>query len=300
MSESREKEAAGIKTAFVFAGGGSLGAVQVGMLKALVRQHVVPDVVIGASVGAINAAYFAGDPSAEGIDRLERIWLRLRRADIFPFSPVNSVLSFIGRRDYLVTPEPLRKLLESELPYKRLEEARIPCYVVTTDVLKGTEVTLSSGAAVPALLASAAIPAVYPMVHIGGRYLMDGGVANNTPISAAVAWGARRVIILPTGTPCTMETPPHGAIALLLHALNVMIMRQLIDDTYRFQSQAELIVVPPLCPLSASPYDFAQTRELIHRAEAGTRLWLKKQGLQGSGPPPELLPHTHVAEPAAK
>jgi NTE family protein len=188
----------------------------------------------------------------------------------------------------------LRALLEAELPYKRFEDARIPCYVVTTDVLKGTDVTFSSGALVPALLASAAIPAIYPMVRIGDRYLMDGGVANNTPISTAVAYGARRVIILPTGSPCTMEVPPHGAIALLLHALNVMIMRQLIDDTYRFQSQAELIVVPPLCPLSASPYDFAQTRELIHRAEAATRLWLKKQGLQGSGPPPELLPHAHA------
>jgi NTE family protein len=283
------------KTAFVFAGGGSLGAVQVGMLKALVRQHIVPDLVVGASVGAINGAYFAAAPNEEGVARLERIWLRLRRADIFPFSPMNSVLSILGHRDHLVTPAPLRALIESELPYRRLEDARIPCHVVATDVLEGTEVILSSGAAVTALLASAAIPAVYPMVAINGRYLMDGGVANNTPISTAVTLGASRLIILPTGTPCALETAPRGAVALLLHALNLLIMRQLIDDIERFKGQGELIVIPPLCPLTVTPYDFSQTSELIRRAEATTRLWLKQQGVQGAGPPPALLPHKHDA-----
>src|SRR3981189_1056372 len=77
------------KTAFVLAGGCSLGAVQVGMLKALSRLHVVPDLIVGASVGAINAAYFAADPSDEGLARLERIWRRLRRPDIFPLFPLN-------------------------------------------------------------------------------------------------------------------------------------------------------------------------------------------------------------------
>src|SRR5262245_54014077 len=101
----------GKKTAFVLAGGGSLGAVQVGMLKALVRHHVVPDLVVGASVGAINSAYFAAAPDVDGIAHLERIWLRLRRADVFPFSPVNGALSLIGRRDYLVTPAPLQTLI---------------------------------------------------------------------------------------------------------------------------------------------------------------------------------------------
>ena len=85
-------------TAFVLAGGGSLGAVQVGMLKALARSNIVPDLVIGASVGAINAAYFATAPSAEGVARLERTWLGLRSADVFPLSPVNSLLAILGKR----------------------------------------------------------------------------------------------------------------------------------------------------------------------------------------------------------
>lgn len=122
----------GAKTAIVLAGGGSLGAVQVGMLKALTRQRIVPDFVVGASVGAINGAYFAAEPNEEGVTRLERVWSRLHRADIFPFSPLNSLLAIVGRRDHLVTPALLRSLVESELRCQRLEDARIPCYVVAT------------------------------------------------------------------------------------------------------------------------------------------------------------------------
>src|ERR1700751_2894580 len=158
-------------TAFVLAGGGSLGAVQVGMLAALTRRGIVPDLVVGASVGAINAAYYAAEPDERGVERLKRIWLGLRRTDVFPFSPLASVLGFFGKTDHLVPPAPLRSLIESELPYQRLEDARLPCYVGATDAREGTEVVLSSGPAVPALLASAAVPAVFPPVLLDGRFL---------------------------------------------------------------------------------------------------------------------------------
>src|SRR5512145_3336756 len=75
------------KTAFVFAGGGSFGAVQVGMLRALAAHGVAADMVVGSSVGAMNGAYFAGTPTAEGVARLEAIWRSLRRRDIFPVTP---------------------------------------------------------------------------------------------------------------------------------------------------------------------------------------------------------------------
>ena len=200
----------GAKTAIVLAGGGSLGAVQVGMLKALARQRIVPDFVVGASVGAINGAYFAVEPNEEGVTRLERVWSRLHRADIFPFSPLNSLLAIVGRRDHLVTPALLRSLVESELQCQRLEDARIPCYVVATDVLDGREVAIAAGPIATALLASAAIPAVFPPVPLDGRHLMDGAVTNNTPISTALKLGATRVIVLPTGMSCALERPPRG------------------------------------------------------------------------------------------
>jgi NTE family protein len=195
------------KTAFVLAGGGSLGAVQVGMLKALIRLRIMPDLVVGASVGAINAAYFAAKPNAAGVMRLERIWSRLHRADIFPLSPLNSLLAILGRRDHLVAPSVLRSLVESELPCAKLEDARVPCHVVATDVLEGTEVTIAAGPVLPALLASAAIPAVFPPVPLDGRYLMDGAITNNTPISTALKLGAKKQGHAGHGVP--EELRPH-------------------------------------------------------------------------------------------
>lgn len=263
------------------------------MLKALTRAGLTPDLVVGASVGALNGAYFAAQPTDEGIQRLERIWTRLQRADVFPVSLFSSLLAILGRRDHLVAPARLRRLLESELPCENLEEAKIPCHVVATDVLDGTEVAIASGSLASALLASAAIPAVFPPVAHAGRRLMDGGVANNTPISTALSLGAKRVVVLPTGMSCALPRPPRGAVAVALHALNLLVMRQLLSDIEHYSTRVELIVVPPLCPVTASAYDFSQTAELIHRAEATTRLWLRQNGLEPAGAPPQLLPHDH-------
>ena len=276
----------------MLAGGGSLGAVQVGMLKALTRERIVPDLVVGASVGAINAAYYAASPDDSGVARLERIWRRLCRADVFPLSLFGTALCLCGRRDHLAFPRRLRRLIESELPYQRLEDARLPCHVVATDVLDGTEVTISSGDAAQALLASAAIPAVFPAVRIAGRPLMDGGISSNTPIAAAFALGATRVIVLPTGLPCALMEPPRGAIAIALHALNLLSMRQLSADIDRFASRCHLVVVPPLCPLATNTYDFSRTGELIRRAEADTQRWLQGPW-QESDPHWALAPHRH-------
>ncbi|HEY5758611.1 MAG TPA: patatin-like phospholipase family protein [Steroidobacter sp.] len=286
------------RTAFVFAGGGSLGAVQVGMLKALTRIKVTPDFIVGASVGAINGAYFAAEPGVEGVARLERIWSKLRSADVFPFSIANSLLAILGRRDHLVAPAFLQSLLTSELSCQTLEAARIPCHVVATNVLTGAEVVMNAGPITPALLASAAIPGVFPSVAINGAYLIDGGVANNTPISTAVALGATRIIVLPTGMSCALPLPPRGAVALALHALNLMVMRQLVSDIEHFSGKVELIVLPPLCPVAVTAYDFSQTADLIHRSEAATRLWLKQNGLHDRGTPSELLPHEHAEHEA--
>lgn len=281
-------------TAFVLAGGGSLGAVQVGMLKALSRQGIVADFVVGASAGAINGAYYAADPDEAGVARLERIWRGLHRSDIFPLSLAGSLSWLLGWRDYLATPAPLQSLIESELPYRQLEQARLPCHVVATDVLDGTEVLFSSGDVVPALLASTAIPVIFPTVSIGERHLIDGGVAGNTPISTALHLGATRVIVLPTGMSCALEKPPRGSFAIAVHALNLLAMRQLRSDVERYSERCELIVIPSLCPLAVHAYDFSHTGELIDRAEAATRLWLRG-GLNNRDSLTTLLPHRHRA-----
>jgi NTE family protein len=267
------------KTAFVFDGGGSLGAAEVGMLKALISYGVQADFVVGSSVGALNAAFFAGEPTWQGVRCLETIWHGVRRRDVFPFTPLGGFLGFFGWRDHLVKPTALRRLIERNIPFRRLEDTRIPCHLVATDLIGGEDVRFSSGPAVEIILASAAIPGVFPPVRIGERYLIDGGVVNNSPISVAVELGATRVIVLPTGFSCSIERRPRGALAMALHGSNLRVARQLVLDGQRFAHAIELIVIPPICPLMVSCYDFSRTRELIARAAQTTERWLENGGL---------------------
>lgn len=262
-------------TAFVLSGGGSLGAVQVGMLAALHERDFRPDVLIGTSVGALNAAYVGAHGfDADALEQLGAVWRRIRRPDVFPLEPVRQALALAGRRSSLCSSSPLRRLIEANLSFGELEDSRIPLHVVATDVLSGEEVLLSSGDARSAILASAAIPAVFPTVEREGRLLMDGGVANNTAVSQAVALGADRVVVLPTGFSCALLTPPATPLGSALHALTLLIEQRLIVEVAHFADRADIIVLPPLCPLSVSAIDFGASEALMSQAHRASAEWL--------------------------
>jgi NTE family protein len=280
------------KTALVLAGGGSLGAVQAGMLGALCAVAEPIDFIVGASVGAINAGYFAADPTLAGARRLEAIWRSITRHDVMPLT-LSNAMNVLRRRGYLFDNKALRALLERHIPYKLLENAAIPVHVVATDVLTGDEVVLSQGPAIEAILASAAIPGVFPSIRIGGRELVDGGIANNTPVSTAVHLGATRLIVLPTGFACALRVAPTGAAARAMHAISQLVSRQLVSDIAYYADKAKICVVPSLCPLDISPYDYSACAGLVDQAEARTRAWIEAGGLQTSGAPDSLLEHAH-------
>ena len=274
----------------MLAGGGSIGAVQVGMLRELLAHGVAPDLVVGSSVGAINGAYLAGAPNLEGVQRLEGIWRRLQRRDVFPIT-WRSMAGAIARRSPLVDPAGLRRLLETHLAFRELERASIPLHVVATDILGGSLVKLSSGPVIDAVLASCAIPGAFPPVRVGERHLVDGAVASNTPIRVALELGATRLMVLPSGYACALEAPPHGAVATALHAITLLIAHQLVMDLERCGGQVEIVTVPPLCPLAVSPYDFSQADELIERSAEQTRRWLQRGGLEKRRIPGALRAH---------
>ncbi|WP_245445079.1 patatin-like phospholipase family protein [Pseudaminobacter soli (ex Li et al. 2025)] len=283
------------KTAFVLAGGGSFGAIQVGMLRSLASRGIVADMVVGSSVGALNGAYYAGDPTIEGVRRLETIWRGLRRRDVFPLR-LRTTVGFLYRRDFLVTSDALRRLVERNLAYRNLEEAKIPVHIVTTDVLTGGCVVLSAGPAAQAIIASAAIPAAFAPVRFNNLYLADGAVSSNTPVKVAVARGARRLIVLPTGYACALDKPPVGAVASALHALTLLITRQLVAELEALDDSIDFFVVPPLCPLVGSPYDFSHTSELIEWAAKSTDAWFAAGGFERPGVLTQLSIHRHMRQ----
>ena len=280
------------KTAFIFAGGGSFGAIHVGMLHSLASHGITADMVVGSSVGALNGAYYAGDPTIEGIQRLDAIWRGLRRNDVFPLT-WRTMTRFLYRRDFLVASDALRQLVDRNLTYRNLEDAKIPVHVVATNILSGGTVVLSEGSAAQAVIASAAIPGAFAPVHFNDLYLADGAISSDTPVAVAVERGARRLIILPSGYACALDEPPVGAVATALHALTLLIARQLMNELQGLDSSIDYFVVPPLCPLTGSPYDFSQTSKLIERATMSTEAWLAGGGLDHPGVYAQLSTHRH-------
>ncbi|MCZ7530006.1 MAG: patatin-like phospholipase family protein [Acidimicrobiia bacterium] len=280
------------KRAFVLSGGASEGAVQVGMLKALTEAGVEPDLIVGSSVGAINGAVIAGAPGKVGVSRLEEIWRGIRRADVFPLTPIVGFLGFIGRRDHLVANHALRRLISANVAFPRLEEFPTPLAVMTTDLVTGRDIPLTSGPSVTALLASAAIPGVFPPVAVDGRPLVDGGVGNNTPVSHAVDMGADEVYVLPAGHVCDREEAPDTAIGTLLRSLTIMLGTRLAIAIQRYEKQVRLKVVPPPCPSDVSPIDFSQTDTLIDAGYETARTWLTSE--------PPVTGQAHLAAPAQR
>jgi NTE family protein len=152
------------KTAFVFAGGGSFGAIQVGMLHSLAAHGITTDMVVGSSVGALNGAFYAGDPTLAGVERLERIWRGLTRHDVFPVT-WRTLLGFLWRRDFLIPHDGIRKLIDDHIPYRNLQDAKLPLHIVATDIITGDSVVMSEGSTAEAIVASTAIPGAFTPVH---------------------------------------------------------------------------------------------------------------------------------------
>jgi NTE family protein len=234
------------------------------------------------------------------LDDLATIWRRLRRGDVFPFSPARQALALAGARPSLCSPDALRRLVESHVGDARLEDTAIEPHVVATDVQSGVEVVLSHGETVPAVLASTAVPAVFPTVTIDARALFDGGIANNTPITSAVEAGADRVVVLPAGVACALAHPPRSALATAVHALTLLVEQRLVLDVAAMRDEVELIVLPPLCPLPVSSSDFRFARWLIDRARASTGRWLDAGHHRLPYPERFLGLHQHAAQAATR
>lgn len=159
------------------------------------------------------------------------------------------MLGIFSFREYICSPKPLARLIEKNIDRELLEDLDVPCHIVATDLFTGVDVSFSRGSIIPALLASAAIPTVFPPVHIGNHYLVDGAVTNKTPISVAAAKGADRVVVFPTGTNCGLKRPPRRLIEMAMQMINIATSHRLVLDIEQYNGKIEIIALPTLCPL---------------------------------------------------
>lgn len=184
------------REAFVLAGGGSLGAAQVGAMQALLAAGIVPDLLVGCSAGAFNAAYLAIEPSYDRALGLEDAWRGWTRKLFFPDSRATVVRRLLTGAEHIYSTRGLRATLETHIQITDLAETAVPCHLVTTDLVDGEARYWSSGNAHDLLMASACLPALFPPVRLEGKPHVDGGVLVPVPVQRALDLGARRVWVL--------------------------------------------------------------------------------------------------------
>lgn len=267
--------------AFVLSGGGSLGAVQVGMLQAMGEVGVTPDFLVGTSVGAVNAAWVASHGmSRESLDDLARVWRGLRRRDIFPLDPQRIAQAAVGRKAALCSADRLGHLVHLHTRGRDLSALPIPVHLLATDLLSGEAVLVSEGAASEAVRASTALPGIFPPVTIGSRHLIDGGVALQSGVVHALGLGATEIYVLPAGVSCALARPPRSALGVAMHCLTLLIAQRVFTEVSLVtqRSGASVHVLPPLCPLGVSSMDFSHGAELLSRSYRAATEWLAAGG----------------------
>jgi NTE family protein len=284
------------KTAFVLAGGGSRGAVQVGMLAELVARGIRADLVFGASVGAINGGAYAGDPTAAGITRMTEIWREVKGTDIFPRSVLDGPWAFLQKRASVHSNSGVRAIIEAGIDFENLQDSMIPFEVVTTSLTDGRERWLAHGNAVEAILASSAIPSLFPPVIIDGDVLVDGGVVNNVPISRAIAAGCTRIYVLLCGPlhyhPPLPKRPAEAALTAFFVAIHARFVRELV----LLPPGIEVVVFSGGGEPSAQYRDFSATAQLMEEGRAEVAAVLDRY----AGTSQDLTPHRPPSAPVGR
>jgi len=249
--------------ALLLCGGGSRGAIEIGLYKALTDHHIPIDLIFGTSVGAINGALIAAGLTS---DRLATLWTQFERKPLFR---VNWRILWEGWRvPALFRAERLADVLRSALPVRRFDELSLPLVVTATDFHTGQAVYLDSGDLLPALLASAALPPFLPPVEYEGRLLVDGGIVANLPIGEAVARGATRVFALSCHCLQELTQPPRGVLDIQARALRIAIERQMRFEIDCYRDRAELIVLEPCIDFPPSLLKPAGVASLIEQGYA--------------------------------
>ena len=254
------------------------------MLQAVLERGILPDEIVGCSAGALNAAMLAADPTADGLDKLRTLWMESQEDIIAPFSKFDGVRLLTHRGASLQSNAGLRRLLERTLPHRRFEDFTVPFHVVATSLTTSSERWFSKGDVIEPIMASAALPAIFPPIVIDGDVLVDGGVLNNVPVSKAHELKPDRIYVFHVGNFQRPRPMPKKPIDVLLQAFS-------ISRSFRFETEtrevpdngADVVVLPSVDPGKLKYNDFSRSAELIERGRAATSNFLDTQAAVVSG-----------------
>ena len=268
---------------FVFGGGGSLGAMQVGMLRALVEAGISADLVVGTSVGSLNGTLLAkhGNGSAEPF---ERIWASMTRPRVFPGRFVSRLRTLQKGKNHLFRNDGLADVIAEHVGARTtFAELSLPLGVVTMDIRTAAPVLVRDGRLQPALLASCAIPGIYPPVELDGRSCYDGGVVANVPMTQAVAMGARSLVVLDCAFPGQVPDAPRSLPDVLMYTSMINMRNQAVLEAPLVAADLPVVYLPGPAPVRLSPLDFSHTDALIEDAYQAARGHLGELVIDGPG-----------------
>jgi NTE family protein len=268
------------KVAVVLSGGGNRGVAQVGMLRALVEAGVRPDIVVGTSVGSLNGAALARDPSASGIDDLEAVWLGLSREQLFADGRLTRAWRLASRASHIWGNEGLSAVIDS-FGVSDFSELVLPLRIVACDVVTGEEAVFAKGPLKPALLASCALPGLYAPVEHDGRLLVDGGVINNVPVAHALAGPVSAVYVCDTSADLEVQVP-RSAIEVILRSFAIARQGRVRRDQERYEGDRRVTFLPRVTD-RRRPFDFSGAEELIDAGYTSARDFLAAQPVAAAG-----------------
>lgn len=313
---SRQARPCAGATAFVFSGGGARGALHVGALRALLEAGIRPDMLVGTSIGAWNAAWLAQSPTLDGVESLAEIWRNLQSGQILLgqrrsiWSRAHALRGLLmlaalrriaGGCSSLYGDTGLRQILSQRFADLAFEDLALPLSVIATNLSHGGRAVFQRGSVVDALLASSAIPGIFPPVSIDGALYADGGMVDGCSVETAIEMGARRIFVLAIGYDAEAGdgaawahageqtlaagrgAPRHSAPSVIQRASQVMGNYQIQRALERTPSGVEAHLISLSSGVGGGTLSFGHVDELIERAYQSTREYLAATHVAAAG-----------------
>ena len=271
---------------FVLGGGGILGAHEVGMLRALLEAGIGPDLVVGTSVGAVNGAAIAFDPTAAGVERLVDVWKAIEETEIFGGSLLGRLGNLARTRTSLHSDAALRDVLTGAFGTPQIEDLDVPFQCVGASIENAREHWFTTGSLIDAVLASCAVPGLVPPAVVDGEHFYDGGIVNSIPVGRAAELGATVAYVLHVGRIERALTPPRWPWEAGLVAFEIARRHRFASDLDRLSTEIEVHVLPTGAAVGQKAPDlrelryrnFARVPGSIESAYNASRDYLAAQG----------------------
>ena len=270
------------EVAFVLSGGAALGASQVGMLRALLERGIKPDLVVGTSIGAWNGLWVAAHPDLASLEKLERIWNSITLNELLGANPINLVANLATKRPYLVTNDGMQRIFHRAAALGNFtditfEQLPIPLKVTASNLMRGTTEVFDHGAVAPTILASSAIPGLFPPVLLNGQQYVDGGLLDNGGVGVAVAAGAKLIYVMSVMYGGESPAPITNLIDLLVRSTQLVAASHVHNAISRYAQIAEFVLIEDASSAKNSSLDFHHASQYFASGYSAAEQALEQQ-----------------------